>query len=54
MLTVNNLAAAAVRRYFEDEGLRTRLRAHAADSVSAYRPERLLGTLVQTLEAVAR
>jgi glycosyltransferase involved in cell wall biosynthesis len=46
--------AAAVRRYFEDEGLRTRLRADAAVSVVPYRADRLLGMLEQTLESVAR
>jgi glycosyltransferase involved in cell wall biosynthesis len=46
--------AAAVRRYFGDESLRTRLRARAADSVTAYRPDRLLGMLEQTLDSVAR
>jgi glycosyltransferase involved in cell wall biosynthesis len=46
--------AAAVRRYFADDGLRARLRARAADSVAAYRPERLLGTLEETLRSVVR
>ncbi len=46
--------AAAVRRYFADAGLRERLRGHAADSVAAYRPDRLLGMLEETLRSVAR
>jgi glycosyltransferase involved in cell wall biosynthesis len=46
--------AAAVRRFFADEELRTKLRARAAESVAAYHPDRLLGTLEQTLESVAR
>ena len=46
--------AAAVQRFFADEELRERLRAQAAGSVSDYRPERLLGTLEQKLQSVAR
>lgn len=46
--------AAAVQRFFADEELRERLRAQAEGSVSDYRPERLLGTLEQKLQSVAR
>ena len=46
--------AAAVRRYFADEALRTRLRESAAQSVAAYAPERVLGELEVTLRRVAR
>jgi glycosyltransferase involved in cell wall biosynthesis len=44
---------AAVRRYFSDAGLRERLRAAAADSVSDYAPERVFGELESTLVRVA-
>jgi glycosyltransferase involved in cell wall biosynthesis len=37
--------AAAIRRYFEDHELRGRLRAAAAPSVEAYRPEWVLGRI---------
>ena len=46
--------AAAVARFFADEELRTRLRASAAESVTAYRPDRLLAVLEETLEQAAR
>jgi glycosyltransferase involved in cell wall biosynthesis len=45
---------AAVRRYFEDEELRRRLRAGAAPSVEQYSQERIFSELEQTLERVAR
>lgn len=45
--------AAAVRRYFEDEALRSRLRAAAAPSVADYAPERVLARLEHVLEEVA-
>lgn len=43
--------AAAIERYFADEGLRERLRANAASSVAAYSADHLLGAVVQQLEA---
>jgi glycosyltransferase involved in cell wall biosynthesis len=43
--------AAAIQRYFADEPLRERLRESAAPSVEAYRPERLLGAVIEALEA---
>jgi glycosyltransferase involved in cell wall biosynthesis len=46
--------AAAIHRYFADEGLRDRLRAAAASSVEGYSAEHLLATLEQTLEASRR
>ncbi|MES1246175.1 MAG: glycosyltransferase family 4 protein, partial [Actinomycetota bacterium] len=46
--------AGAVRRYFDDDGLRSRLRANAADSVAQYAPERVFATLEETLQRVAR
>jgi glycosyltransferase involved in cell wall biosynthesis len=46
--------AAAIRRYFDDDDLRERLRAHAAESVEQYAPDRVFGTLEATLERVAR
>ena len=46
--------AAAIRRFASDDGLRERLRAAAAPSVEAYRPERLLATLEDVLLRVAR
>jgi len=46
--------AAAVRRYFADEGLQQRLRAAAAGSVATYAPERVFGELEETLRKVAR
>jgi glycosyltransferase involved in cell wall biosynthesis len=44
----------AVRRYFEDDGLREQLRAAAAGSVAEYAPERVFGELESTLQRVAR
>jgi len=46
--------AEAVRRYFDDNELRERLRAAAAPSVAAYAPERVFGELEATLLRVAR
>jgi glycosyltransferase involved in cell wall biosynthesis len=46
--------AGAIRRYLEDEPLRTRLRANAAASVEQYAPARIFARLEQTLAAVAR
>src|SRR5262249_17200266 len=46
--------AAAVRRYFSDDGLRERLRRAAAPSVAAYAPERVFGELESTLRRVAQ
>ena len=46
--------AAAIRRYFADDGLRERLRASAASSVAAYAPDRVFAQLEETLLAVAR
>jgi glycosyltransferase involved in cell wall biosynthesis len=43
----------AVRRYFQDDGLREQLRAAAAGSVSAYAPDRVFGELESTLVQVA-
>ena len=43
----------AVRRYFADEPLRTRLRGAAAPSVAEYAPERVFSTLEQVLRRVA-
>jgi glycosyltransferase involved in cell wall biosynthesis len=45
--------AQAVRSFFEDEGLRGRLRGAAADSVAQYAPERVFGELESTLVRVA-
>jgi glycosyltransferase involved in cell wall biosynthesis len=45
--------AAAIRRYFDDAELRERLRAAAAPSVEAYRPERLLAEIEARLLAAA-
>ena len=45
---------AAVRRYFDDDVLRARLREAAAPSVAEYAPERIFTELEQTLERVAR
>jgi glycosyltransferase involved in cell wall biosynthesis len=46
--------AGAVRRYFADEGLRTRLRLAAAPSVADYAPDRVYGRLEEILgEAVS-
>jgi glycosyltransferase involved in cell wall biosynthesis len=45
--------AQAVRRFFEDEGLRGRLRSAAADSVAQYAAERVFGELESTLVRVA-
>jgi glycosyltransferase involved in cell wall biosynthesis len=41
--------ADAVRRYFDDEALRERLRAGAVPSVAEYAPERVFGRLEETL-----
>ena len=41
--------ADAMRRYFDDEALRDRLRAGAAPSVAEYAPERVFGRLEETL-----
>jgi glycosyltransferase involved in cell wall biosynthesis len=46
--------AGAIRSFFEDAGLRARLRAAAAASVADYAPERVFGRLEQTLVDVAR
>ncbi len=46
--------AEAVRRYFDDDELRERLRAAAAPSVAAYAQERVFGELEATLLRVAR
>jgi glycosyltransferase involved in cell wall biosynthesis len=46
--------AAAIRRFFADDGLRGRLRAQASSSVAAYAPDRVFGELEATLERVAR
>jgi len=45
--------AASIRRYFEDEPLRERMRAAAAASVADYAPERVFARLEETLAAVA-
>jgi glycosyltransferase involved in cell wall biosynthesis len=44
---------AAIRRFFEDGGLRERLTAAAAPSVAAYAPERVFAELEATLARVA-
>jgi len=44
----------AVRRYFQEDGLRQQLRTAAAGSVAAYAPDRVFGELEATLERVAR
>jgi glycosyltransferase involved in cell wall biosynthesis len=46
--------ATAVRRYFEDDGLRGRLREAAAPSVAEYAPEGVYGRLEAVLEKAAR
>ena len=46
--------AAAIRRYFHDEGLRARLRENAVSSVAEYAPDRVFARLEETLRAVAR
>ena len=46
--------ADALRRYFEDAGLRERLRGAAAASVAEYAPDRVFGELEATLQRVAR
>lgn len=46
--------AAAVRRYFSDDQLRTQLRGAAAGSVQQFAPERVFGKLEETLRRVAR
>jgi glycosyltransferase involved in cell wall biosynthesis len=45
--------AAAIRRYFEDDDLRARLRAAAAPSVADYAPERVYGRLEAILRDAA-
>jgi glycosyltransferase involved in cell wall biosynthesis len=45
---------AALRRYFEEDGLRDRLRAAAAPSVAEYAPERIFAQLEEALQRVAR
>ena len=45
--------AAAIRRYFEDDDLRTRLQAAAAPSVADYAPERVYGRLEAILRDAA-
>jgi glycosyltransferase involved in cell wall biosynthesis len=45
---------AALRRYFEEDGLRERLRAAAAPSVAKYAPERIFAQLEEALRRVAR
>lgn len=45
--------AAAISRYRDDGALRERLRAGAAPSVEAYRPERVLGRITERLEEAA-
>ena len=45
--------AAAVRRYFEDDGLRARLREEAAPSVAKYAPEHVYARLEAVLEGAA-
>jgi glycosyltransferase involved in cell wall biosynthesis len=47
-------AAVAVRRYFDDDGLRERLRAAAAGSVRDYDRDTVFGRLEQVLLAAAR
>ena len=44
----------AVRRYFQEDGLRQQLRTVAASSVAAYAPDRVFGELEATLARVAR
>ncbi len=46
--------AAAIGRFFSEEGLATRLRAAAAASVAAYAPEHVYGRLEQILAGAAR
>jgi D-inositol-3-phosphate glycosyltransferase len=46
--------AAAIRRFFEDEALRARLRAAAAGSVTRYAPERIYEQLESLLLEAAR
>lgn len=46
--------AAAIRRYLDDEGLRTRLRAAAAPSIAEYAPERVYTRLEAVLAEAAR
>jgi glycosyltransferase involved in cell wall biosynthesis len=45
--------AAAIRRYFDDDVLRERLRAAAAPSVESYAPDRIYGRLEQILTEAA-
>ena len=45
--------AAAIRRYFEDDDLRARLRAAAAPSVAEYAPERVYARLEAILRDAA-
>jgi len=46
--------AAAVTRFFGDQGLRERLRAGAAESASRNTPDVIFGQLAAILEAAAR
>jgi glycosyltransferase involved in cell wall biosynthesis len=46
--------AGAIERYFEDAGLRERLRAAAGSSVEVYAPDRIYERLEQILERAAR
>lgn len=46
--------AAGIRRYFEDDALRDRLRAHAAESVRAYDRDVVFARLEQVLRDAAR
>jgi glycosyltransferase involved in cell wall biosynthesis len=46
--------AEAVQRYFRDDALRERLRAAAAESITAYAPQRVFGELESTLQRVVR
>jgi glycosyltransferase involved in cell wall biosynthesis len=56
LVTAGDTAALgeAVRRFFEDDALRERLRAAAAASIAAYAPERVFGELESALERIAR
>jgi glycosyltransferase involved in cell wall biosynthesis len=46
--------AVAIRRYFDDEELRKRLRAAAPGSVARFAPERIYARLVEVLREAAR
>jgi glycosyltransferase involved in cell wall biosynthesis len=46
--------AAAIRRYFDDDALRERLREAAPLSVERFAPERIYGRLVEILGEAAR